>query len=90
MNSNNDERRIPHFQWFSLILLIFLTGSVASQTPWKDPSPHHVSFVAVEKGVKLEVLDWGGHSRPVDRQYLGGRARREDARRRLSQCILSV
>lgn len=65
MNCNNDERRIPKFKWLSLILLFFLTGSVISQTPWKDPSPHHVSFVAVEKGVKLEVLDWGGHGRPV-------------------------
>lgn len=25
-----------------------------------DPSPHRAQFVQVEKGVKLEVLDWGG------------------------------
>jgi pimeloyl-ACP methyl ester carboxylesterase len=25
-----------------------------------DPSPHKVRFVEVEKGVRLEVLDWGG------------------------------
>ena len=28
--------------------------------PWRDPSPHHVSFVTVQPQVRLEVLDWGG------------------------------
>ena len=32
-----------------------------SQTvEWKDPSPHAVARVAVDDGVELEVLDWGG------------------------------
>ncbi|MFZ0592806.1 MAG: alpha/beta hydrolase, partial [Bryobacteraceae bacterium] len=36
------------------------------ETAWKrDPSPHTVKFVAVDKDVKLEVLDWGGTGRPV-------------------------
>jgi non-heme chloroperoxidase len=35
------------------------------ETAWKDPSPHSMQFVNVEKGVKLEVLDWGGTGRPV-------------------------
>jgi len=30
-----------------------------------DPSPHKVSFVTVDKGVKLEVLDWGGSGPPL-------------------------
>lgn len=30
-----------------------------------DTSPHKVRFVTVEKGVKLEVLDWGGTGRPL-------------------------
>jgi pimeloyl-ACP methyl ester carboxylesterase len=35
-------------------------------TEWKiDASPHKVSFVEVEPGVKLEVLDWGGTGRPL-------------------------
>jgi pimeloyl-ACP methyl ester carboxylesterase len=35
-------------------------------TAWAfDPSPHKVQFVAVEKDVKLEVLDWGGTGRPL-------------------------
>lgn len=35
------------------------------ETAWKDPSPHSIQFVAVEKDVKLEVLDWGGTGRPL-------------------------
>lgn len=35
------------------------------ETAWKDPSPHSVQFVTVEKDVKLEVLDWGGTGRPM-------------------------
>jgi non-heme chloroperoxidase len=30
-----------------------------------DATPHKVEFIAVEKGVKLEVLDWGGSDRPL-------------------------
>jgi pimeloyl-ACP methyl ester carboxylesterase len=33
--------------------------------PWIDPSPHTTRFVTVEKGVRLEVLDWGGSGRPL-------------------------
>ena len=34
-------------------------------TEWKDPSPHKVQFVTVDKDVKLEVLDWGGRGPPL-------------------------
>jgi len=34
-------------------------------TEWKDPTPHRVQFVTVDKGVKLEVLDYGGSGRPL-------------------------
>jgi pimeloyl-ACP methyl ester carboxylesterase len=35
-------------------------------TAWTiDPSPHTMQFVNVERGVKLEVLDWGGEGRPL-------------------------
>lgn len=35
-------------------------------TAWKiDSSPHTVQFIEVEKGIKLEVLDWGGTGRPL-------------------------
>jgi hypothetical protein len=29
--------------------------------PWRDLSPHRITFVTVDHGVKLEVLDWGGN-----------------------------
>lgn len=32
---------------------------------WKDPSKHHVQFIIVEYGVRVEVLDWGGTGRPI-------------------------
>ncbi|HMH65116.1 MAG TPA: alpha/beta hydrolase, partial [Rhizomicrobium sp.] len=36
------------------------------KTAWViDPSPHKIHFVTVEKGVKLEVLDWGGSGPPL-------------------------
>jgi non-heme chloroperoxidase len=34
-------------------------------TPWVDPSPHRVQFVSVARGVRLEVLDWGGAGPPL-------------------------
>jgi pimeloyl-ACP methyl ester carboxylesterase len=30
-----------------------------------DPSPHRTRFITVEKGVSLEVLDWGGNGPPL-------------------------
>ncbi len=36
-------------------------GYAQDQPAAKDMSPHKVQFVEVEKGVKLEVLDWGGN-----------------------------
>ncbi|HEV2399348.1 MAG TPA: alpha/beta hydrolase [Candidatus Sulfotelmatobacter sp.] len=34
-------------------------------TTWYDSSPHRITFVTVDNGVKLEVLDWGGSGRAV-------------------------
>jgi pimeloyl-ACP methyl ester carboxylesterase len=36
---------------------------VTKVNEWKDPSPHQVQRVTVDKDVKLEVLDWGGSGR---------------------------
>jgi non-heme chloroperoxidase len=41
------------------------TGPDKAPVAWHDPSPHSVHFIAVDKDVKLEVLDWGGTGRPV-------------------------
>lgn len=46
--------------FLALILLASITGCAQQASPWHDPSPHQVQFVAVEDGVRLEVLDWGG------------------------------
>jgi pimeloyl-ACP methyl ester carboxylesterase len=51
-------------RWRALALV--LVGLCpAAQAAEKDSSPHTVQFVTVEKGVKLEVLDWGGSGRPL-------------------------
>lgn len=49
------------------VLLAFLATPLHSQSAavWKDPSPHTTRFVAVDKDVRLEVLDWGGSGRPI-------------------------
>jgi len=44
----------------------FLTLLYSQQpVPWRDPSPHTIQLVTVDKEVRLEVLDWGGSGRPV-------------------------
>ena len=46
--------------------LPFKFDRATRKTAWAiDPSPHKVRFVEVEKGVKLEVLDWGGKGPPL-------------------------
>ena len=49
------------------ILSIALLAPVNSQqgVHWRDPSPHAIQFVTVDKDVRLEVLDWGGMGTPV-------------------------
>jgi pimeloyl-ACP methyl ester carboxylesterase len=37
----------------------------ADSASWHDPSAHHVQFVVVEYGARIEVLDWGGTGRNV-------------------------
>lgn len=48
-----------------LSLAVTVTGFAQDSAPWHDPSKHTVQFVTVEKGIRLEVLDWGGTGRPV-------------------------
>jgi pimeloyl-ACP methyl ester carboxylesterase len=49
------------------LLAFIATGALRAQPPveWRDPSPHRVQLVAVQDGVKLEVLDWGGSGRAI-------------------------
>ena len=48
---------------FALYLLCLAsTPASLQQGEWKDASPHKSTFVTVEEGVQLEVLDWAGGS----------------------------
>ncbi|MBN1973346.1 MAG: alpha/beta hydrolase [Sedimentisphaerales bacterium] len=52
----------------AVLLFIFvfaLSTNAQNISDWKDPSPHRIQFITVEKDVQLEVLDWGGSGRPV-------------------------
>ncbi len=42
-----------------------LVGNAAATKAWRDPSPHKATFIEVAPGIKLEMLDWGGHGRPL-------------------------
>jgi pimeloyl-ACP methyl ester carboxylesterase len=46
-------------------ILVANTCGAQTATEWRDPSPHRATMVAVEPGVALEVLDWGGSGRPI-------------------------
>jgi len=48
-----------------MLLLSLAVPIHAQKSVWKDPSPHTTRFVTVEKGVRLELLDWGGSGRPL-------------------------
>ena len=58
---------------FTFTLIFLATALCGAQTNsaqvrhLSDSSPHQIRFVAVDKGVKLEVLDWGGNDtgRPI-------------------------
>ena len=48
-------------RWTVSVFLSF--AAVCYSQP--DSTPHKVQFITVEKGIKLEVLDWGGSGRPL-------------------------
>lgn len=60
-------------KWARLAIALFAQMSAfapslaGAQTAndWKDPSTHVATMVAVEDGVQLEVLDWGGRGPPL-------------------------
>jgi Alpha/beta hydrolase family len=58
-------------RWCQVIVAILFLAlqaplySLQSASSWRDTSPHDVRFVAVDKDVRLEVLDWGGSGRPL-------------------------
>lgn len=58
---------MKHLLTLALLASAMTIDTVHAQdsAPWRDPSNHSVQFVSVEKGVRLEVLDWGGTGPPV-------------------------
>ena len=42
------------------VLLIAAIDASSQPAEWRDPSTHATRLIAVEDGVQLEVLDWGG------------------------------
>jgi pimeloyl-ACP methyl ester carboxylesterase len=52
---------------YLLVLLSLLVPCVflSAQPGCNDVSPHTRQFIEVERGIKLEVLDWGGKGRPI-------------------------
>ena len=55
-----------HRSWLSAVVLTIVSPLYAQESAvWRDPSPHRIQFVTVDKNVKLEVLDWGGSGQPV-------------------------
>lgn len=47
------------------VTLLVGLATTTSAAQWKDPSPHGVTMVTVDREVALEVLDWGGTGRPI-------------------------
>ena len=52
-------------QWKIALVLIASFWPSASASAQTDSTPHKVQMVAVEPGVRLEVVDWGGSGRPL-------------------------
>jgi non-heme chloroperoxidase len=47
------------------IALVASASAFKPAAEWRDPSPHRVTKVSVDREVTLEVLDWGGTGRPL-------------------------
>jgi non-heme chloroperoxidase len=47
------------------LLLTCLSSTTFAQPATVDTTPHKITFVTVQLGVKLEVVDWGGRGTPM-------------------------
>jgi len=61
-HESNSPRRAPGSR---RRLSVFGDSAAAQSSDWSDPSPHRARRFAVEPGVALEVLDWGGTGEPM-------------------------
>ena len=57
--------RSRHRGLASIVFGALIVASLDAQDRNNDRSSHEVSSVAVEKDIRLEVLDWGGSGRPI-------------------------
>jgi non-heme chloroperoxidase len=54
------------YQRLAIIVFVALTiAGLDAQDRNNDRSSHKISSIAVEKDIRLEVLDWGGSGRPI-------------------------
>jgi len=49
----------------ALVSSTIMQAALASDSGWKDASPHGVRMVSVAPDVQLETLDWGGSGRAI-------------------------
>ena len=49
----------------TIVFLTLIVVSLDAQDRNNDQSSHKASLIAVEKGIRLEELDWGGSGRPI-------------------------
>jgi non-heme chloroperoxidase len=45
--------------------IVHTPAAAQTAAEWRDPSPHRVTMVTVDRDVAVEVLDWGGAGRPL-------------------------
>ena len=48
-----------------VVSLAVAAAGAAQAPPYRDPSPHQIRFVTVDRDVAVEVLDWGGSGQPI-------------------------
>ena len=58
-------RTIINFVILTVSSVLVSTSTWAQQPSQPDTTPHEIQFIEVEKGVSLEVLDWGGKGYPI-------------------------
>jgi non-heme chloroperoxidase len=51
--------------WLFVFLLSITAARAQGNSGAVDSSPHKIQFISVDRGITLEVLDWGGTGRPL-------------------------
>lgn len=64
MSEHRIDGNMPSLLW-SVLFTMLMSSAAFAQDHAADNSPHRVQMVTVEKGVALEVVDWGGTGKAV-------------------------